>query len=114
VQNANTDEVCQVGYASSVRDVSQEVRDQVYEGYDITNRTPGQYQVDHLIPLSLGGSNDISNLWPQPASPLPGFQEKDAVENYLHDQVCSGQMMLADAQRLIATNWVAVYNQMPK
>lgn len=24
-----------------------------------------QYKVDHFIPLCLGGSNDISNLWPQ-------------------------------------------------
>lgn len=37
-----------------------------------------------------GGSNNIANLWPEAASPKPGFHEKDQVENYLHDQVCSG------------------------
>lgn len=24
-----------------------------------------QYKIDHFIPLCIGGSNDISNLWPQ-------------------------------------------------
>jgi hypothetical protein len=24
------------------------------------------YELDHLIPLELGGSNDLRNLWPQP------------------------------------------------
>src|SRR5262249_47767338 len=32
--------------------------------------------------------------------------------NYLHDQVCSGAMTLAEAQRLIAINWLAVYNSL--
>ena len=39
--------------------------------------------------------------------------EKDKVENYLHDQVCSGAMPLSEAQKEIATNWLAVYNRMP-
>ena len=49
-------------------------------------------------------SNDIANLWPEAASPTPGFHQKDEVENYLHDQVCSGAMSLKDAQTEIATN----------
>jgi hypothetical protein len=61
----------------------------------------------------LGGSNDISNLFPEAASPKPGFHEKDKVENYLHDQVCSGAMTLQIAQIAIATNWLDVYNSMP-
>ncbi len=114
VLSTDADAVCRSGYASSVRDVSQPVKDQVYTEYGINDRSPGQFQVDHLVPLALGGSNDIANLWPQPGSPAPGFSGKDAVENYLQDQVCSGQMTLEDAQRSIATNWVTVYNQMPK
>jgi hypothetical protein len=114
VMSTDADAVCRSGYASSVRDVSQREREQVYAEYGITGQSMGQYQVDHLVPPSLGGSNDIANLWPQPASPAPGFEAKDALENYLQDQVCSGQMTLADAQRAIATNWEAAYNQMPK
>ena len=60
------------------------------------------------------GSNDIANLWPEAASPTPGFHQKDEVENYLHDQVCSGAMSLKDAQTQIDTNWLTVYQRMPK
>jgi len=42
------------------------------------------------------------------------MNQKDEVENYLHDQVCSGAMSLKDAQAQIATNWLAVYNRMSK
>ena len=64
--------------------------------------------------LELGGSNEIANLWPEAANPRPGFHEKDQVENYLHGQVCSGAIPLDQAQVQIATNWLAVYEQMPK
>ena len=33
--------------------------------------------------------------------------------NYLHDQVCGGQMTLQEAQQRIATNWLAVYAGLP-
>jgi hypothetical protein len=42
---------------------------------------------------------------------VPGFHEKDRVENFLHKQVCSGAMRLADAQRQIATDWIAVWRR---
>ncbi len=114
VLNVSASQVCQPGYASSVRNVPQSEKDQVYAEYGIASHAAGQYEVDHLVSLELGGSNDIANLWPEAASPTPGFHQKDMVENYLHGQVCSGKMTLADAQREIATNWLAVYNQMPK
>ena len=107
-------QICKAGYASSVRDVPSTEKDQVYAEYGITSHTTGEYEVDHLVSLELGGSNDISNLWPEAAAPPPGFHQKDQVENYLHDQVCSGSMSLPDAQKAIATDWEGVYNQMPK
>jgi hypothetical protein len=73
---------------------------------------PGADEVDHFIPLELGGSNDITNLWPEPYS-APGAHEKDHVENYLHEQVCNGSMALGDAQQMIANDWYAVYVGLP-
>jgi uncharacterized protein YceK len=107
------DAICKPGYAQGVRNVPDSEKNQVYAEYDIKSHTPGQYEVDHLVSLELGGSNDIANLWPELASPTPGFHEKDKVENYLHSQVCSGAINLKQAQIEIATNWLAVYNQMP-
>ncbi len=111
---ATRDEICQPGYARSVRDVNTSTKNKVYAEYGITHHAAGEYEVDHLVSLELGGSNNVANLWPEPASPKPGFHEKDKVENYLHDQVCSGAMSLQDAQVQIATNWLAVYQRMPK
>jgi hypothetical protein len=36
------------------------------------------------------------------------------VENYLHDQVCSGAISLSDAQVEIATDWLSVCQRIPK
>ncbi len=107
------EQICTSGYSSSVRDVPTSVKNEVYAEYGIASHAPGQYEIDHFVSLELGGSNDISNLFPEPASPKPGFHEKDKVENYLHDQVCSGAMTLQTAQIAIATNWLDVYDSMP-
>ena len=83
---------------------------QVYAEYGVSYPQPeGSYEVDHFTSLALGGSNDITNLWPEPAAPKLGFHEKDKVENYLHDQVCNGSMTLTEAQKEISTDWYAVY-----
>jgi hypothetical protein len=54
---------------------------------------------DHLVPLELGGSNDITNLWPE-AGKIPN--PKDPVENELRRAVCDGTVSLAAAQAAVA------------
>ncbi|HEY5002653.1 MAG TPA: HNH endonuclease [Ktedonobacteraceae bacterium] len=113
IKTATKAKICVSGYAGSVRNVPTSEKNQVYAEYGILSHTTGQYEVDHHVSLELGGSNNIANLWPEAASPKPGFHEKDKVENYLHSQVCSGAISLKQAQIEIATNWLAVYNSMP-
>lgn len=110
--DATLSQICTPGYTRTVRNVPTALKDQVYAEYGITSHAAGEYEVDHLIPLELGGANDISNLWPEAASPQPGFHEKDQVENYLHTQMCSGALSLQQAQQVIATNWLAAYSSM--
>ena len=47
--------------------------------------SPGFYgrtiEIDHIIPLELGGSNDIANLFPEPGAGAAGFREKVRLEN---------------------------------
>ena len=111
IGGVTTQQVCQSGYARSVRNVPEAEKLQAYREYGIASHNPGQYEVDHLVSLELGGSNDISNLWPELADPQPGFHQKDTVENYLHAQVCSGKMPLPEAQTLIASDWRMVFSQ---
>ena len=101
--------VCTAGYSASVRNVPASEKRAVYAEYGIRQHRRGQYEADHLISLELGGSNAIANLWPEAARPRPGFREKDSLENALHAEVCRGGMTLAEAQRVIATDWLASY-----
>lgn len=74
----------------------------------------GNYEYDHLVPLELGGSSDVRNLWPEPNAGSPsqfdstdsyGINAKDGVEDRLKAGVSEGQVSLSAAQRAIATNW---------
>ncbi len=107
------EQTCVQGYTKTVRAVSVSLKKKVYREYSIPYPPPfGSYEADHFIPLTLGGNNDIANLFPEAAAPKPGFREKDLVENYLHEQVCLGNISLASAQKKISANWLDVYNNL--
>ena len=106
------DDLCVPGYTKKVRNVPLDVKRQVYAEYGITQHRPGDYEVDHLISLELGGSNSLKNLWPQAYFTKPwNAHVKDALENELHEEVCSGKLELSTAQQDIATNWIAAYKK---
>jgi hypothetical protein len=69
------------------------------------------YELDYLITPSLGGADNIQNLWPQPYSARWNARAKDQLENHLHELVCQGQIQLATAQNEIASNWIAAYKR---
>ena len=86
-----------------------------YSWYGVTSPTGnnGANQVcelDHLVPLELGGADGLGNIWPQ-CGPEDSvlrdryFKRKDQVENYLAAQVRAGAMSLDEAQRGIASDW---------
>ena len=106
---ATRGEICSSGYSKRVRDVSSQLKRDIYAAYGITSHQPGEYEVDHLIPLGVGGSNDKRNLWPEPINVKPGAKQKDDLENELHNRVCDGRIDLAQAQREIAADWYAAY-----
>lgn len=103
--------ICVVGYTKTVRSVSSSVRKEVFKEYGVSLNKSGLYEVDHLVSLELGGSNDISNLWPESYDIQNGARIKDKLENYLHSQVCKGALSLQEAQAEIANNWLATYNK---
>ena len=107
------DQICNLASTKSIRNVPVKLKKSVYAEYGLGYPQPtGAFEVDHLIPLEIAGSNDIANLFPEAASPAPGFHEKDLVENYLREEVCSGRRGLAQAQMEIANNWLAIYESL--
>ena len=104
--------VCVRGYTAEkgVRHVSAGAKRETFRRYGVDPRVGGPYEVDHLISLELGGSNDPANLWPQSYTSQPwNAHLKDALENRLHALVCSGQISLQQAQREISTDWTRAY-----
>jgi hypothetical protein len=103
-----TGDICTPGWSRQHRRVTGSTRDKVYAEY---GRTPGCCEVDHLIPLELGGSNEVKNLWPEPEDPRQGSAEKDHLENELHAHVCAGKMTIAHAQDCIPSNWIECWEK---
>ena len=104
--------ICRKGYATSVRHVTETEEARVYDEYGIVQRASGQYEMDHVIPLELGGDNAPKNLWPEPNDHPRGYlNSKDRLENRLHSLVCGRRVSLLVAQRAIATDWAAAYRR---
>jgi hypothetical protein len=83
----------------------------VYEEYGIAKRKPKEYEIDHIVNLGIGGSNDIENLFPQRASKTFGYVQKNTLENRLRRLVCRGSLKLSVAQKRIAQDWVKLYRE---
>jgi hypothetical protein len=105
-------QVCSNDYQGLPGSETDAAARQVFAAYQIPTESESIYSIDQLVPGSLGGSNDLANLWPQPVQIQPGPAEKDQLENTLRDQVCAGKVSLEDAQRSIALNWLAEYQKM--
>lgn len=60
------------------------------------------FQLDHIVPLTIGGASLEPNLQLQP---IKQARQKDIYEKYLWKQVCNGEVTLIEAQRRISTDW---------
>lgn len=107
IQSSDTAAICTPGWAEAHRDVSEATKNNVASEYGLSSRSG--YEIDHLIPLEIGGANSASNLWPEPYSSPYGASQKDGLEDYLHEQVCHHGMPLAKAQHEIAANWYTAW-----
>lgn len=106
------EDICVPGYSRKVRNVPASVKRQAYAAYGIASHKPGEYEVDHLISLELGGSNSIKNLWPESYLTQPwNARVKDQLENKMHDEICSGRLDMKTAQHEIATDWITAYKK---
>ena len=91
--------ICVAGWTRTIRppaDYTGALKLRQMREYD-AHGPPSVFQEDHLISLELGGAPiDPRNLWPQPR---PWADEVDRTENRLREEVCSGRLSLAEAQR---------------
>lgn len=109
--NATMEKICLSGYTGTVRNVSSATKKKVFQEYNIDPKAD-KFEIDHLISLELGGSNDIKNLWPQSYTTMPwNARVKDRLENKLHKMICDGIITMEYAQKQISTDWIATYKK---
>lgn len=100
--------ICRRGYSASVRppeEVTHRLKVRLTRAYGLAAVPFSRMELDHLVPLSLGGASTEANLWPELREGSRGAAAKDDVELRLHDAVCEGRVGLRAAQRAMATDW---------
>ena len=109
--------ICRRGYTKTIRPARQyteRLKRRQIRRYRYTDRRLRDYEEDHLVSLGIGGSPaSPRNLWPEPRHVIGGWgsDAKDRLENRLHTAVCRGRLPLLEAQRAIATDWIAAYKR---
>jgi hypothetical protein len=110
--NLSLPEIKKIGSASRhLLNVSAEVKRAVFGAYGLSV-DERNYQLDHLIPLCLGGVNSARNLWPH--SRKGSFwtvEKKVALEKRLYRLVCAGRLTLVTARQEIVSNWAKAYRK---
>ena len=108
--SVNTQEVCNPAYPAKSRNVTESTKKKVYARYGVTkaNCTKG-CKIDHLIPIAIGGANDMTNLWPHEYGADWTVYEKTRLEVRLRKAVCKEAMPIVQAQQCIASNWTTCY-----
>ena len=111
---ASTDqaEVCGIvgglSYSKRHRVTPEEMKAEIRQRYGAARCG----EIDHRLPLALGGADVVENLWCQPGPPATWhFRLKDKLETYVWEAVCKhGAMTLAEGQAIfLATDWRGAY-----
>jgi hypothetical protein len=102
--------LCSAEFTESIKPVAHWQKDEVLTRYGIR---PESFDgtLDHLIPLSLGGTNDPDNLYPFHGSNEFTVDLKNRLGDRLHQLVCDGKISLKDAQNAVKKDWTKAYKQ---
>lgn len=107
--------ICVPGYTKSVRppvSYTNKIKLRLMWEQGIDPTLADRYELDHLIPLALGGHpRKLENLILQPWEGHDGAKRKDRLEVKLQCLVCTGQVELEQAQRDISENWQTAYRR---
>jgi hypothetical protein len=107
--------ICKKGWTQTIRppvSYTNRLKRQLMRRYGMAGRNMHDFELDHLIPLALGGApDDPANLWPQPRTGRWTAELKDDLERTLNRRTCEGRVSLAQAQKAIRTDWTAAYEK---
>jgi hypothetical protein len=111
VRTTNLGEICSEG----TRQLSHRHDDMaIMAEYGLAPESRPEFEINHLVPLELGGSDDLSNLWPQPRpsiEPEWNAERKHELESALHVLVCSGELDIEATQKALIEDWTKVWRR---
>jgi hypothetical protein len=113
VRTTDVGETCSHG-ARELRHWSRDRDNRILAAYDLPAGPHPDYEIDHLIPLGLGGADDDANLWPEPRRVIEKIwsaEKKDDLEFRMRDLVCSGALDVQQAQREISDGLTTAYTK---
>lgn len=101
--------ICVPGYTASVRpstSYTNGVKAKLLRELGLPAADSERYELDHRIPLALGGHpRALANLQLQAWEGPRGAKAKDVLERRLQLQVCAGKLPLVDVQRSMYFDW---------
>lgn len=96
---------CDPRYARHMRPPAAEIREAIRRVRGEFRLGPtAHWRLDWLVPVSLGGANDLRNLWPVPTPETATLKKK--VDGDVLRAVCAGTVSLTAAQSAMAGDWV--------
>ena len=105
-------------YSQRHRETTQKMKNEAYAAYSV-NKAGREFEIDHRVPLCIGGADDPRNLWPELGWQHPSFHDKDRLEARVCRAVCRTRTMtLAEGQAIFLGDWIAgfqsVYGEPPR
>ena len=101
--------ICVSGWTKTIRppvSYTNTVKHNLMQREGIPWADAHDYELDHLIPLQLGGHpRDRRNLVLQPWEGPDGAHAKDVVETRVKRLVCVGRVKLSTARSCMAADW---------
>jgi hypothetical protein len=86
--------------AYCARNVASFTKKEIYQKYGVKKGCRTEYTIDHFIPLSIGGTNTIDNLWPEHNS-IKALRQNLEVKTFR--QLEKGQITQAEAISIIVS-----------
>ena len=113
VRTTDPVEICEHS-TREYRHWSREADDRILIAYGLPPGPHPEVEIDHLIPLGVGGADDDRNKWPEPrrsVEPVWNAEAKDRLELKLYKMICAGGIDPVEAQAEFTNDWTEAYRK---
>ena len=109
------------GYTAAIAPpdtLTEPVKRKLLAAYGIPADQIGDFELDHLVAMPVGGASDTRNLWPEPntfrqfTKSSGWVNDKDVVETYLFHAICDGKVSVDAARGAMAADWTTAVNRL--